>query len=141
MYAVERQADALVWLRHNVRDAEVQIVAGDVADRHLLGALRGRADAVVSNPPYVPAATAVEPEVGADPAEAVYAGADGLAVIPDVVARAADLLRSGGLLAVEHDVTHGDAVPALVANDGRWVDIVDHRDLTGRPRYVLARRC
>jgi release factor glutamine methyltransferase len=82
----------------------------------------------------------VSPEVLADPAEAVFAGPDGLAVIPHVLARAADLLRPGGLLAVEHDDSHGEAVPALLAAAGCWREIADHPDLTGRPRFTTAVR-
>lgn len=138
--AVEHGPDTLPWLRRNVEAAGVEVVAGDVADPEVLPALRGAVDAVVSNPPYVPSGTAVEPEVRADPPEAVFAGPDGLAVIPHVVARAADLLRPGGVLAVEHDDTHGRAVPELLRRDGRWRAVADHADLTGRPRYTTAHR-
>ena len=109
-------------------------------DPTLLAELRGTVDVVVSNPPYVPAATAVDPEVQADPAEAVFAGPDGLELIPTIVARAAELLRPGGLLVMEHDASHGTSVPDLVRADGRWTDVADHADLAGRPRFVTARR-
>jgi release factor glutamine methyltransferase len=138
--AVERAPAALTWLHRNADGRGVTVVAGDVADETLLNELRGSVDAVVSNPPYVPGGVAVEPEVRADPPEAVFAGPDGLAVLPAVVARAADVLRSGGRLAVEHDDAHGAAVPALLAADGRWTDVADHRDLAGRPRYATAVR-
>jgi release factor glutamine methyltransferase len=68
----------------------------------------------------------------------VFAGADGLAVIPAVIARAAALLPPGGVLAIEHDETHAQAVPALLS--GGWRDVADHRDLAGRPRYTTAVR-
>jgi release factor glutamine methyltransferase len=138
VYAVERSAAALVWLRRNTAGTDVTVVEGDVADAGLLPDLRGRVDAVVSNPPYVPAGTPVEPEVRADPDEAVFAGDDGLGVIPNVIARAQALLRPGGVLAVEHDDTHGEAVPALLG-DG-WRDVADHHDLARRPRYATAVR-
>ncbi|MFD0822877.1 peptide chain release factor N(5)-glutamine methyltransferase, partial [Micromonospora zhanjiangensis] len=94
----------------------------------------------VCNPPYVPVGTEVGPEVADDPAEAVFGGADGLAVIRPLVDRAARLLRPGGMLGVEHDDTQGETVPALLAADGRFDRIVGHEDLTGRPRFVTARR-
>ncbi|MDT4892055.1 MAG: release factor glutamine methyltransferase [Pseudonocardiales bacterium] len=140
VYAVELLEPALHWLRRNAEGTGVQVVGGDVADPGLLGELAGRADAVVSNPPYVPLATPVEPEVRADPAEAVFAGVDGLAVIPDVLARAAQLLRPGGVLALEHDDTHAEAVPRLLAAAGAWRDVADRRDLSGRPRFAVAVR-
>lgn len=140
VYAVERSPDALAWLRRNAEGTAVQVVAADVADAGLLQALHGRVDVVVSNPPYVPSGVEVEPEVRADPHRAVFAGADGLALMPAVVARAAELLRAGGVAAIEHDDTHGSTVPDLLTADGRWVEVVDHPDLTGRPRFVTAVR-
>ncbi len=95
---------------------------------------------MVSNPPYVPQAAAVADEVRHDPPEAVFAGPDGLALMPAVVARAAQLLRRGGVLAVEHDESHAAAVPELLAADGRFTDIVDRHDLAGHPRYAVAYR-
>lgn len=140
-YAVERSPDALDWLRRNAAGTDVVVVAADVREPGLLAELAGRADAVVTNPPYVPRTTAVDPEVRADPDEAVFGGTDGLAVIPSVIARAADLLRPNGLFVMEHDDTQGRSVPDLLERDGRWTATADHDDLTGRPRFVTARRC
>ena len=140
VYAVERSPAALPWLSRNADPAGVTVVPGDVADPALLTDLHDGVDAVVSNPPYVPAGTAVAAEVRADPAEAVFAGPDGLAVIPAVIARAADLLRAGGVLAVEHDESHGEVVPELLRAAGAWRDVTAHRDLAGRPRYATAVR-
>ncbi|MBE7189811.1 HemK/PrmC family methyltransferase, partial [Jatrophihabitans endophyticus] len=57
--AVERSGSALRWLGENIAavdvgDSEVRVLGGDLRDPELLMPLRGRADAVVSNPPYVP---------------------------------------------------------------------------------------
>jgi release factor glutamine methyltransferase len=140
-YAVELAANALGWLRRNADGSGVEVVPGDVRDPQLLACLPDSVDAVVSNPPYVPESTSVDPEVSADPAEAVFGGPDGLAVAPSVIARAADLLRPDGLLVMEHDDTQGRSVPQLLERDGRWTAVADHDDLTGTPRFVTARRC
>lgn len=140
VYAVEKDDTALTWLRRNAEGTTVTTVEADVTDPALLANLRNTVDAVVSNPPYVPVGTPVAAEVHADPTLAVFAGDGGMAVIAAVVARAGDLLKGGGALVIEHDDTQGEAVPALLARDGRWRDVVGHRDLTGRPRYVYARR-
>ncbi|MEJ3749648.1 peptide chain release factor N(5)-glutamine methyltransferase [Actinomycetes bacterium KLBMP 9797] len=141
VYAVERSPAALSWLRRNADGTRVRVVAGDVTDPAVLAELDGRVDLVLCNPPYVPAAVAVPADVARhDPAEAVFAGADGLSVIRPVVARAAALLRGGGWFGVEHDDTHGEVVPALLRADGRFADVADHRDLAGRPRFATARR-
>ncbi len=145
--AVERSPAALAWLRRNAADRAaagdrpVEVLAADVTDPGLLGDLEGRVDVLLCNPPYVPRAVEVPPEVAAhDPDEAVFGGADGLDVIRPVLARAARLLRPGGVLGVEHDDTHGAAVPALLVADGRYEAVEEHRDLAGRPRFATARR-
>ncbi|WP_346538474.1 peptide chain release factor N(5)-glutamine methyltransferase [Micromonospora sp. DPT] len=145
--AVERSPAALEWLRRNAAeraaagDRPIEVVAADVTDPELLAALVGEVDVLLCNPPYVPRAVAVPPEVaGHDPDEAVFGGTDGLSVIRPVLARAGDLLRPGGGLGVEHDDTHGAAVPALLAGDGRYVDVTEHRDLAGRSRFATAYR-
>ncbi|MFC4067706.1 peptide chain release factor N(5)-glutamine methyltransferase [Actinoplanes subglobosus] len=140
--AVERSPAALTWLRRNVAGyPAVEVVAGDVTDPDLLSNLRGTVDVVLCNPPYVPDGTAVPPEVSEhDPAEAVFGGADGLDVIRPVVALAAALLKPGGSVGIEHDDVHGEAVPALLRADGRFIEVTAHDDLTGRPRYATARR-
>jgi release factor glutamine methyltransferase len=138
--AVEYAFGAMRWLNRNVAGTAVRVVNGDVRDPELLRELYGTADAVVSNPPYVPLSADVDPEVLADPRDAVFAGPDGDELLPVIVSRAALLLHSGGLVAIEHDDSHGEIAPALVRADGRFCDIVDHPDLTGRPRLVTARR-
>jgi release factor glutamine methyltransferase len=139
--AVERSPAALAYLRRNTAGTEVEVVAGDVTDPGLLPDLDARVDVLLCNPPYVPDGTAVPPEVAEhDPAEAVFGGADGLAVIRPVIALAARLLRPGGLLGIEHDDVHAGAVAGLLRADGRYTAIEEHADLAGRPRYATARR-
>lgn len=145
--AVERSARSLDWLRRNADgraaagDRPIEVVPGDVTDAGLLAELTGQVDVVLCNPPYVPDGTPVPPEVaGHDPAEAVFGGPDGLAVIRPVVSRAAALLRPGGLLGIEHDDSHGDAVVELIASHGGFGDVTAHHDLAGRPRFVTVSR-
>jgi release factor glutamine methyltransferase len=147
VHAVERDPAALSWTRHNADsrimagDTPVVLHAGDVADPGLLTELDGMAHLVLCNPPYVPSGTAVAPEVAEhDPADAVFAGEDGLAVIPHVVRTGTRLLREGGCIAIEHDDSHGAAVPALLAERRVLVEVDDHPDLAGRPRFATARR-
>ncbi len=144
---VERSSTALAWARRNaVAQAgagrtPVELRGGDVFDDRLLADLDGVVDLVTANPPYVPDGTEVEPEVADhDPAEAVFAGPDGLSVIRPLLSVAAALLRVGGVLAIEHDDTQGESVPALLRSRRVLADVEDHPDLTGRPRFVTATR-
>jgi release factor glutamine methyltransferase len=139
--AVERSPAALTWLRRNAAGTVVEVIAGDITDPNLLRVERGRVDVVLCNPPYVPDGTAVPPEVADhDPPEAVFGGADGLALIRSVIPLAAALLRPGGVVGIEHDDSHAVAVPELLRADGRFAEVTDHADLAGRPRYATGRR-
>lgn len=140
VHAVELDPQALGWARRNLPD-RVRLVAGDVTDPEVLAGLTGRVDLVLANPPYVPEGVPVPPEVADhDPHRAVFAGTDGLTVIRPMVAVVARLLRPGGWFAIEHDDTHGESAPKLLAAHPELLDVVDHDDLAGRPRFVTGAR-
>ena len=140
--AVERSPVAIDYLRRNaIPFPSVEVVEADVTDPALLTDEHGAVDVLLCNPPYVPDGTEVPPEVADhDPAEAVFGGTDGLAVIRPVIPLAARLLKAGGVVGIEHDDVHGDAVPELLRADGRFHEVTAHLDLTGRPRFATARR-
>ena len=97
---------------------------------------------MVCNPPYVPleAWESVATEArDHDPHLALFSGADGLDAIRVLARRAAVLLRTGGVVGVEHADVQGESVPAIFAATGRWTEIRDHHDLAGRPRFTTAR--
>jgi release factor glutamine methyltransferase len=143
VYALEADPAALSWARRNLNEhsARVTLLAGDVADGRVLAEADGLVDVVVCNPPYVPVGTQVAPEVaGHDPEQAVFAGPDGLDVIRPVVGLAARLLRPGGAVAIEHDESQGNSVPALLRARQVLTEVAEHRDLAGRPRFATAVR-
>jgi release factor glutamine methyltransferase len=147
VHAVEADPGALSWARRNIAahvDAggtPVQLHAADVRWPDLLPELESRVDLVLCNPPYVPDGTPVAPEVARwDPPGAVFGGPDGLEIIRAVVTASAALLRHGGRVVIEHDDTHGDAVPELLRRRRVLADVEEHRDLNGRPRFATARR-
>ena len=95
---------------------EVSVDRGDA--RHAYPELVDAVDVVTCNPPYIPDdQVPVDPEVrDHDPVEALYGGSvDGLALPLAMAARAAELLRDGGTLVMEHAETQG-----AVAARGRW---------------------
>jgi release factor glutamine methyltransferase len=147
VHAVEVDHEALAWARRNVAahvaagGTSVTLHAADVRRSDALPELESRVDLVLCNPPYVPDRTPVPPEVAEwDPPGAVFGGPDGLEIIRAVVTLSAALLRYGGWLAIEHDDTQGEAVPALLHRRRVLTDVQEHRDLAGRPRFATARR-
>ena len=151
--AVERSPQACSYAQQNYeRHAELirangsaySLLEADVTRPAWLAALDRPADVVVSNPPYIPAgAIPRDPEVrDHDPAIALYGGPDGLELIRSLVPLAECALRPGGLLAIEHADDQGEqareaGVPELLRQRG-FVDVVDHHDLAGRPRFTTA---
>ena len=143
VHAVELSVQAHAWALRNVERIwpGVDLRLGDAVTA--FDDLDGTVDVVVTNPPYVPPdSVPVDPEVrDHDPAIALYGGGpDGLQVPRQVVAAAARLLRAGGLLVVEHADVQQAALLRTLAASGLWREAAGHLDLTGRPRYVTARR-
>jgi release factor glutamine methyltransferase len=146
VHAVERDRGALPWTRRNAAlrvaagDPEVRLYEGDVDG--CLPHLDGRLDLVASNPPYVATHERhiPDPEVVVhDPDIALFAGEDGLDVVRLVEQAARRLLKPGGLVVVEHSDRQGETAPAVFRDAGGWSEVADHRDLTGRDRFVTAR--
>jgi release factor glutamine methyltransferase len=140
---IEVSPDAYAWAVAN-RDRlglDVELVQGD-ATQPCFEDWAGAVDVVTVNPPYIPVgAVPLDPEVrDHDPEVALYGGSeDGLAIPLAVVAVAAGLLRPGGLVLVEHADSQGESLPRRLVATGRWTDVADHQDLSGRPRVTTAR--
>ncbi len=122
-----------------------------VADRvefqltSLAGGARACFDLVVSNPPYVPERdrASLSPEVrDYEPADALFAGPDGLDVIRALVPAGAVALRPDGWLVMEIGYGQADAVAGLLRDAG-FSDVELVPDLQGIPRVIsgqVARR-
>lgn len=141
--SVEPSEDAHSYLEENIDrygDGRVTLVAA-LAQEAIDLVAPNTVDVVVSNPPYVIRGTDwVDPETGNfDPDSALYAEDDGLAVMADVVSFASVALRPGGVLIVEHGITHSDPVAAMVMKAGFGL-VSHHNDLVGRPRFTRATR-
>lgn len=143
--AIDNSDAALEYARRNAQGTAIELLRADVAELAcqpgLLDELDGRVDMVVANPPYVPDEAVLDPEVAQhDPHRAVFGGADGLAVIAPLVQLAGRWLRPGGLIGVEHDDTTSARTAELFDRTGAFDDVQSRADLTGRPRFVTARR-
>lgn len=98
----------------------------------------GEVDAVLSNPPYVEDGTPLQPEIERhEPPVALYAGADGLAVIRRLAAQAG--ASAARLLALEVGMGQAGEV-AAVLRDAGFATTDTRRDLAGIERVVVGRR-
>jgi len=135
--AVEKSPEALVWLKKNVSviAENVRVVEGDVAD-----VLPGiKCDVVIANPPYVPDSQELPRDVaGFEPHIALFGGPTGMEIPQIFITAAARLLKSGGVLVIEHTEGQGSAIADVLAID--FLEIALHDDLVGRPRWTSAVR-
>ena len=140
VHAVELDEGALAWAERNLAGTGVDLRHGDLATS--FDDLLGTVDVVVCNPPYIPleAWESVAAEArDHDPHLALFSGQDGLDAMRVLELRAALLLRPGGVVGAEHADVQGESAPGVFTAAGRWLDVTDHLDLAGRPRYVTAR--
>lgn len=140
VHAVELDEGAWAWAERNLAGTGVDLRQGDFATA--FDDLLGTVDVVVCNPPYIPLEAWESVAVEArdhDPHLALFSGDDGLDAIRVLAVRAAALLRPGGVLGFEHADVQGEAAPDVLRAAGRWAEVVDHRDLAGRPRFTTAR--
>lgn len=114
-------------------------VAGRVTFVH--GSLTAGAtdvDLVVSNPPYIAdsdRSRLMRDVRDFEPASALFAGDDGLAVIAALVPDAHRALRPGGVLLMEIGAGQDEAAAACVAGAG-FMTVTTYRDLAGIPRVI-----
>ena len=93
-------------------------------------------DLVLINPPYVAEDAELAPEVAEhEPAEALYAGAEGLDDYRRLAPELGRLIAPGGLAAVEIGFDQAESVSALLESEGLRPRLA--RDLAGRPRAML----
>lgn len=135
--AVEKSPEAIQWLKKNVAkiSENVRVVEGDVAD-----VLPGvKCDIVIANPPYIPNSQTLPRDVAEhEPHIALFGGETGLEIPQRFINAAARLLKSGGVLAIEHTEQQGAAIDAVLSKD--FVEIKLHQDLNSRPRWTSAVR-
>ena len=139
MTATDISADALTVARQN-------------ADRHfvsdritfllcdLLPVHAGNFDLICSNPPYIPDAEVLEPQVDAfEPHTALFAGPDGLDIYRRLIPLAQQALRPDGWLLLE--IGHGQQAridSLLCASHLKNISFVP--DLQGIPRVAVAQK-
>ncbi len=143
--ATDISSDALTVARHNLRavPADQRGVLDFRAGSWCAPLAGERLDALVANPPYIAPAEAGElPDLvrNWEPSFALFAERDGMAAIRAIVQGALPVLAGHGVLALEVDSRRAAEAAALVQATGAFEPAVVHKDLTGRERFVVARR-
>lgn len=149
VWAVELSPNTAEWTNKNLAEtakrypsiaSNYQLEIADATSLATLAQLDGTIDIVITNPPYVPESDVPEqPEVRVwDPELALYGGSmDGTLIPERIIERAYRLLKPGGALVMEHDVTQGDRLVAYAKAAG-FTTASTGRDWTGRDRYLFA---
>ena len=132
---IDRSPEALAQARANAERLglapRAAFSAGDWGE-----GLDERFDLILANPPYIAADDSLPPEVSDyEPAEALYAGADGLDAYRVLVPQLPRLLAPGGAAVAEIGATQAGAVSKLAEWAG--LNVVIRRDLGGRDRCLL----
>jgi release factor glutamine methyltransferase len=93
-------------------------------------------DLVLCNPPYVASAAELGPGVAEhEPAEALFAGGDGLDAYRALAPQLPRLLVNGGLAAIEIGADQSSSAAAVLDHSGLAQRVAE--DLAGRPRALL----
>ena len=125
--AVDASTDALAVAQANATRLGLAV---QFRHGHWMEGLDGEFDAIVSNPPYIPAA---DPHLAAlthEPLQALASGADGLEDLRTLIAQAPAHLKPGGWLLLEHGWDQADAVSALLRSAG-LEQVQGRKDLAG----------
>lgn len=143
--ATDISPDALEVARGNAKryDAKIKPKIEFLQGSSITPVASRRANVVVSNPPYIAFSelfTLDESVRDWEPAVALLAGDNGMAVIAQIIDAAAAILETGGLLALEVDSRRASIAAELAAAKGLYCDISTLPDLTGRDRFVLAHK-
>lgn len=93
-----------------------------------------RFDMIISNPPYIPAGTELEPEVQHEPSLALFAEENGLEIYRRIIEKAPQYLQKGGHLMFELGI--GEAVSVKIMMEKDFKNIIIKKDLSGIDRII-----
>lgn len=132
---VDKSEAALAYARRNA----VRLGLADRAEwrrGNWAEGVEGPFDLVLCNPPYVEAGAGLPPDVAEwEPAEALFAGPDGLDDYRRLAPQLGRLLAAGGIACVELGAGQHDAAAELFASEG--FATVSRTDLSGTPRALM----
>ncbi len=138
--ATDMSPKAFMLARVNLRPYQnVKVLRGDLFEALPEGELPF--DAILTNPPYIPAEVipTLSREVkDYEPRMALDGGADGLDIIRRIIKEAPEHLKSGGMLLMEIGHDQGTAAIDLSAQTGAYREARIIKDLEGHDRILRA---
>lgn len=144
VWCVDASAGAIAVCSHNLAaldlaSSRVTVLQGSWFEP-LPPDLRGAADVIVANPPYVAADDDLPAEVvDWEPTAALVAGPTGFEAIAHIIEDAPDWLSADGVLLTEIGETQAERARNAARRAG-FADVEIRRDLAGRDRTLIARR-
>ena len=94
-------------------------------------------DIIVSNPPYIPFGTKLEPELQHEPSIALFAEEEGLAIYRKIISGAPKHLKSGGWLIFELGINESQLVKSMMTEHFEAINII--KDLAGIDRVIYGK--
>jgi release factor glutamine methyltransferase len=138
--ATDLSERAMEIATRNVQKLEVTdrvtLLSGDVLEPLLEDGVLF--DGLISNPPYIrdDERESLQPEVALhEPAEALFAGKDGLDIVRRIAADSSKILKPGAFIALELDPAQCEYVTELLKSAG-FTQTGIRRDLSGNARIV-----
>ena len=92
---------------------------------------------IISNPPYIPIGTKLEPEVMHEPKIALFADEDGLAIYRKIVMDAPKYLKEGGWLIFELGIGESTKVKSFMNEYFEGVNVI--KDMAGIDRVIYGK--
>lgn len=145
--ATDRSVEALSVARtnagrHGTAD-RIRFLEGDLFNPLAGLDVRGRADVITANPPYVRSGefAKLQPEVrDFEPEIALVAGPDGTEVAERIILAAPDHLKQGAPLIMEMGIGQGEALEAVAEQTGAYASVRVLKDLAGIERVIIAKK-
>ncbi|MFW6381123.1 MAG: peptide chain release factor N(5)-glutamine methyltransferase [Bacillota bacterium] len=139
---IDLDEGALEVARTNIENYELggrlKLIRGDLLEP-LIRMGKDNVDIVVSNPPYVAREDLdqLPPEVRREPLVALDGGQDGLELYRKLIPQSLEVLRPGGLLALEIGYNQLQAIQSLLEK-GLWKRVDPEQDYSGHDRFIFA---
>jgi len=96
-----------------------------------------RFDMIISNPPYIPTGTELDPELRHEPSIALFAEENGLELYRKIVSQAPNYLNENGWLIFELGIGESGAVKSFMAE--YFEDVTVEKDLNGIDRIIYGK--